>query len=313
MPTIEDLGRKVKAKYPGKYDDMSDADVGRRTKDKYPGAYDDYVETGLSVLGTQSIVPHVDYSHHQKKFESLTKELVSYYNPKLGRLASWNRRGKAESRIRLLNVLNEEQWLVLQQGAMAEERAMHSERKRREFEHFIANHVIELMELRLSASIIDHALQMGVDRDTAIHVNRVRVLDQLEMEKLERESFIRTAEYRDKKKADNEALAEGYKIDHENITRTQQEPLELIDRATERLFKLYDQRAELERSTDSAKDSKLARLNKNIQTAEDDLDAAQARLISVEARETKERFAASDDGGGVYQETVAPVDEPFPD
>jgi hypothetical protein len=35
MPTIEDLGQKVKTQYPGEYDDLSDAEVGRRIKAKY--------------------------------------------------------------------------------------------------------------------------------------------------------------------------------------------------------------------------------------------------------------------------------------
>jgi len=43
MPqTIEDLGKKVKAKYPGQYDDLADADLGRKVKSKYPGDYDDF-------------------------------------------------------------------------------------------------------------------------------------------------------------------------------------------------------------------------------------------------------------------------------
>lgn len=45
MPeTILDLGRKVKAKYPGQYDDLSDADVGRKVKSKFPGQYDDFAD-----------------------------------------------------------------------------------------------------------------------------------------------------------------------------------------------------------------------------------------------------------------------------
>jgi hypothetical protein len=44
MATIEDLGRRVKAKYPGAYDDLSDAELGRRVKSKYPGAYDDFID-----------------------------------------------------------------------------------------------------------------------------------------------------------------------------------------------------------------------------------------------------------------------------
>ncbi|MEN6537833.1 MAG: hypothetical protein ABFD89_29545 [Bryobacteraceae bacterium] len=46
--TIEDLGRRTKARYPGAYDDLSDAEMGRAVKRKYPGAYDDFVETGKS-------------------------------------------------------------------------------------------------------------------------------------------------------------------------------------------------------------------------------------------------------------------------
>lgn len=42
MQTLEDLGRAVKAKYAGQYDDLPDAEVGKRVQAKYPGAYDDY-------------------------------------------------------------------------------------------------------------------------------------------------------------------------------------------------------------------------------------------------------------------------------
>jgi hypothetical protein len=45
MPeTIIDLGKKVKAKYPGQYDDLADDEVGRRVKAKFPGAYDDFTD-----------------------------------------------------------------------------------------------------------------------------------------------------------------------------------------------------------------------------------------------------------------------------
>lgn len=45
MPDIAELGRKVKAKYPGQYDDLDDGEVGRRVRVKYPGAYDDFTDT----------------------------------------------------------------------------------------------------------------------------------------------------------------------------------------------------------------------------------------------------------------------------
>jgi hypothetical protein len=42
MPTVKDLGRKIKKKYPGRYDDMPSEEVGMLVKQKYPGQYDDY-------------------------------------------------------------------------------------------------------------------------------------------------------------------------------------------------------------------------------------------------------------------------------
>src|SRR3990167_9313416 len=44
MPTIIDLGKKVKTKYPGVYDDLPDAEVGKKVKAKYPGSYDDFTD-----------------------------------------------------------------------------------------------------------------------------------------------------------------------------------------------------------------------------------------------------------------------------
>src|SRR3990167_2718570 len=44
MPNINDLGQKVKAKYPGTYDDLDDAEDGQRVKSKFPGAYNGFTD-----------------------------------------------------------------------------------------------------------------------------------------------------------------------------------------------------------------------------------------------------------------------------
>jgi hypothetical protein len=302
MKTIEALGRKVKANFP-EYSDLSDAEIGRRVKARYPGAYDDFIETGISVVSSGSIMPTVDYSYQRRHFENLTKDLVEYYNPHQGRLSSWWKRGKAEARTKLLQVLNAEQRLVLEQGAIAEEKAMVTEAARLQFETFVAQHIIELMELRLSANVIDHALAKGVDSATAIQINRIKALDDLELEKLERQSYIATREYKERKDIDNKARAEEYRIDHENISRTQQEHLELRDRATQRLFSLYDKRAKLEESDDPAKEHKLIRLNKEIRKAEDELDGQETGPVSTPAGENQERNSSSEDGAGIYTDS----------
>lgn len=44
MATIQELGQKVKLKYPGSYDDLDDIELGQRIKQKYPGSYDDFTD-----------------------------------------------------------------------------------------------------------------------------------------------------------------------------------------------------------------------------------------------------------------------------
>jgi len=42
--TVADLGKRLKKKYPGTYDNLPDAEVGRRVRQKFPGSYDDFVD-----------------------------------------------------------------------------------------------------------------------------------------------------------------------------------------------------------------------------------------------------------------------------
>jgi hypothetical protein len=68
MPqTIIDLGKKVKAKYPGQYDDLPDAEVGTRVKAKYPGAYDDFSDAKTPAYGAPATPQYADYGSTAKQ------------------------------------------------------------------------------------------------------------------------------------------------------------------------------------------------------------------------------------------------------
>ena len=45
MSNIADLGKLVKQKYPGTYDDLNDAVLGQLMKQKFPGSYDDFADS----------------------------------------------------------------------------------------------------------------------------------------------------------------------------------------------------------------------------------------------------------------------------
>jgi hypothetical protein len=57
MPSIADLGQRVKAKYPGTYDDLDDAELGRRVQTKYPDAYADFTDDAAAAEPPSRDVP----------------------------------------------------------------------------------------------------------------------------------------------------------------------------------------------------------------------------------------------------------------
>ncbi len=86
MPeTITDLGRKVKAKYPGQYDDLADDEVGRRVKTKFPGSYDDFTDAPTAPAAFEAGDPRLvnDYSptqylgHLAEKFAAPVRNIPS--------------------------------------------------------------------------------------------------------------------------------------------------------------------------------------------------------------------------------------------
>jgi hypothetical protein len=118
MRTIEDIGRETKDKHRGKYDHLSDAEVGRRMFAKYPERYPDVNQSlervSSSVPSVKDLtqgfdLPEVPVNYYTEKDIQI---LVNHYSPNHGRLSAWWQRGKAESRSRLLSVLNDEQFEV---------------------------------------------------------------------------------------------------------------------------------------------------------------------------------------------------------
>lgn len=139
MKTIKQLGALVKRQNP-EYADMTDEQVGIAVKRKHPEDYADFVdESTLAKVG----------------------ELMDFYNPSIGRLTSWWRQGKAESRVALLRVISEEQQLVIQQGALLAEQVHQGKVRAVQFEEFLARHQMALFQMMAQASLIEKALAEG--------------------------------------------------------------------------------------------------------------------------------------------------------
>lgn len=79
MPDVVNLGRRVKEKYPGLYDDLPDGEVGRRVKAKYPGAYDDFTDTAYTPPPERSALSALGTGLAQAGGEYLVEPAVSLY------------------------------------------------------------------------------------------------------------------------------------------------------------------------------------------------------------------------------------------
>jgi hypothetical protein len=92
--------------------------------------------------------------------------LFDYYDPSSGKLSSWWQRGKAESRARLLGVLNQEQLLIIEQGAILEDKVREGQKRESDFLLYVANNAHALSEIRHKESLIDKALAKGRSVET---------------------------------------------------------------------------------------------------------------------------------------------------
>jgi hypothetical protein len=198
MPTVSDLGRKIKLQYPGEYDDLSDAEVGRKVKAKYP-EYSDYEDESLQVrpdtiswptvtdaLQTRASRPSVEYYTDEN-----IQRVVDYYDPNRGRFSSWWQRGKAESRNRLLSVLNEEQLLIIQQGALLEESYRNKQKTEIDFKLWLAQNASVLHQLLVNETLINNALEKGMTLD-----GHQRVIEAGELSRIRTEEEHRLAQVR---------------------------------------------------------------------------------------------------------------------
>jgi hypothetical protein len=155
MKTVIDLGREIKKKYPGKYDDMSDVELGRAIKAKYP-QYSDYEDVAIGEWQHPS-VPAVPVQR-----ANLLEQVKHHYNPRNGRFTAWWKRGKADQRNKLLQVLNEEQVKVIERATILEEQILAGRKRMVEFEAFVTRYASELVQIRANEELILQALARGL-------------------------------------------------------------------------------------------------------------------------------------------------------
>jgi hypothetical protein len=297
MKTTKDLGRQVKKKYPGQYNDLSDEEVGRLVKRKYPDAYDDYQDTSLSVTGSSAI----QTNYPDQQLERKVQDIWNRHEPGMGNVVAWWRRRKLEGQNKFLESANDQQRLLIEQASIVSEAYAKRQMAEAEFRVFLAQHAAQLHLLgsaaRAGMTIPDYSTHnreslrdrrqhehniegIRVQAETEIQkaqrlaeleLEKERQRHQLELERERRKHEIEAEKDRQKRRLELEVRDTEYRQDQENVDRLELVPIILGEKKRQHLNKLYDEREALSISSDPAKAHKLRVLDATIQRLEDEL------------------------------------------
>lgn len=243
-----------------------------------------YIIIGLLFVGVAAYYWLTGYTKDSNDPEQRKSEVSAKYSTDMGRFAARKEKKAAEARSQLLEATNQEQRLIDANEEREAASKVSYAGKEIELERLAA----ERTEIRVRTQLIRLAHERGMDIVT----------------------YLKVTEHAELKTIDLQARELEYKQDQEQISRVQQERLELVDRATHRLFSMYDQRKKLEGSRDKAKEDKLAQLNYNIQIAEELIRGEQARYLEATLGQEGQRSLPATDGTGRAESEAGESEEP---
>lgn len=150
MPTIKDLGRATKKKNPGKYDHLSDEAVGRAMRRKHAPAYDHYEDTALTS------------GYQESRALEKARQLQTYFDPSQKRFSSWMKALRVQGQSEHLGFLTSAMEQIIRQGAMLEDAALASRRKRQEYDNWLMLNQYDLFVMQQNANLLEQAVQQGL-------------------------------------------------------------------------------------------------------------------------------------------------------
>ncbi len=307
MSTVSDLGKAFKRKYPGTYDDLTDAEAGRAVQRKYPGKYDDFVEEALEVRQSPTPVskpsarlmnpveamsaPAADYERSQT--ESLLPQLWSHYHPRKGQLTSWWQRLKSASRGELLGKVNEEQLEVIKMGAILAEEVRKGQKSEVDFKMFLARNAEALNDLVHNSHLRALAMDRGVTLEDYRNISREEELARVRTDEEQRRSDTKVSEHERLTDINLKARWREINQDLDAADLVLMSEQQLLKKLTDNLTALYREQHQIKIGDDPPPVKKriLARYDKNIEYLESLIDAKQAGHFSSKDREEAGRFA----------------------
>jgi hypothetical protein len=316
---VSDLGRKVKRKYPGTYDDLSDAEVGRRVKAKFP-EYADFDEIDNEPIKSEVTAPllrGLSYALYVICFFSLIGISRDYLNRTtyswiavssgvlglyLARLSKQAYQKEVEELSSKIEVKKKQ--AELQEHLIREPHAPDKVRLKMLLEQIQAN--AERRRAELDNTLLETAKQTGLTPVEVVEINKEKYLSEIRL--AEREGVIQQDTRRTRELTEIELEKRWREIvqDLDAGDLLDLSDQQLIKKQTERLEEMYRQRHELLYGPDpeDVKVYLLARYDKNIQHLEAKIDARQTGLLLPPNGQKTKRLTTKAEGGADYPAAV---------
>lgn len=246
-----------------------------------------------------------EFPTHSIEFSTDEKiqALIEHYNPYRGRLSSWWRWGQGEQRAKLLTVLNQEQLLVIQQGAILEEQVQLQKRNIAEFQMWLAQNAAVLHQLQVNEQLINNALAKGRTLETDQELVKEEGLSNLRISEAQQMSDIGVSEHERRTSIDIDARWKQIVQDLDAADLYEISEQQLLRKLRANLTDLHRERYQIEKGKDPPQVKKkiLARYDKDIVYLDRLIDARQAGHFSDQDREKVRRLAeGSSDSGADY-------------
>jgi hypothetical protein len=324
---ISDLGRKVKAKYPGVYDDLPDAEVGRRVRAKYP-EYSDFENEPIKAEAKRPLFTMLAYL----SWVAVVYCLLAEGN--IGKRIAWAITFLIAGYIfkhLAGSAYKEEATELTDKTDIKQRQAMYKEALIRE-PHISENVRVKMLlekiqqkneqrKLELERHLIDVAEENGLTPLEVVEVNKEKYLSEIRLAEREgtihqdirRQRELSEIEVRKHRELTNIDLEKRWKEIEQDLDAGDLLDLsdqQLIRKQTEHLEEMYRRRHELLHGPDpeEVKVYLLARYDKNIAHLEAKIDARQAGLLLPENGQKAKGLKAATEGGADYPAAIDPDD-----
>lgn len=179
MSKLKRIGAKIKEDYP-EYHAADEERLALVIKENNPEIYQKYDEPETffkpqAISFTQPAFTHRRSTALEKYSQRKIEDLTRFYNPSIGRFRSSWRLKKAQTHLEIQKTLTENQRLVIQEMEMTDRAIIDGRKRQVEFDYFVKENAVALIELQAKAILIEAATNIGLPLEQYINLREAEL------------------------------------------------------------------------------------------------------------------------------------------